>query len=121
LSVKLKLEVPPNKSYNNCMMNEIDNRTDKEYRFEMTQLIRAEIIAYIQEGAKNTLDNSNPDIEQWDMIVNDAEDLRIVHIEIDRDNIPYAFSHACDLDTAVRDVIPQKVWNWMSKVHATAK
>ena len=55
------------------------------------------------------------------MIVNDAEDLRIVHIEIDRDNIPYAFSHACDLDTAVRDVIPQKVWNWMSKVHATAK
>jgi hypothetical protein len=101
------------------MMNEI--RTDKEYRFEMAQLIRDELMIYINDGAKHWLNLPEPDEEMWDMVISDADDLRIVHTEIDRDNVPYAFSHACDLDTAVRDVIPTKVWNWMSKVHAASK
>ena len=101
------------------MMNEI--RTDKEYRFKMAQLLRDELVVYIQEGAKRTLRCSEPDLQQWDMIIDDAEDLRIVHTRIDRDEVPFAFNKACDLDTAVRDVIPTEVWNWMSKVHAASK
>ena len=100
-------------------MNEM--RTDKEYRFEMAQKIRDELMIYINQGAKTWLDRSEPDLGMWDMVISDAEDLRIVHTEIDKNNIPYAFSHACDLDTAVRDVIPTDVWNWMSKVHADQK
>ena len=73
-------------------------------------------MTYINDGAKNWLNRSEPDLEMWDVTLSDAEDLRIVHTEIDKDNIPYAFSHACDLDTAVRDVIPTEVWNWMSMV-----
>ena len=40
---------------------------------------------------------------------------------IDRDEIPFAFNKACALDTAVRDVIPVEVWNWMAKVHAASE
>ena len=92
----------------------------------MAQLIRDEMVVYIQEGAKNWLgggsDGERPIMEDmWDMTINDAEDLRIVHTRIDRDEIPFAFNKACDLDTAVRDVIPTKVWNWMAKVHAASE
>ena len=87
----------------------------------MAQLIRDAMVDYIQIGARQSLGEGTPDVEQWDMIVNDADDLRIVHTRIDRDEIPFAFNKACDLDTAVRDVIPTKVWNWMSKVHAASK
>tara|TARA_R110000824_G_scaffold57582_1_gene156482 strand:- start:47 stop:352 length:306 start_codon:yes stop_codon:yes gene_type:complete len=101
------------------MMNEI--RTDEEYRTQMADLIREEMVTYIQDGARLALGTGKPDLQHWDMIVNDADDLRIVHSRIDRDEIPFAFNKACDLDTAVRDVIPQKVWNWMAKVHAASK
>jgi hypothetical protein len=101
------------------MMNEI--RTDREYRTQMADLIRDEMVTYIQEGARRTLGEGTPDVGQWDMIVNDADDLRIVHSRIDRDEIPFAFNKASNLDTAVRDVIPQKVWNWMAKVNAASK
>ena len=100
-------------------MNEI--RTDREYRAQMADMIRDAMVEYIQIGARRSLGEGTPDVEQWDMIVNDAEDLRIVHTRIDRDEIPFAFNKASDLDTAVRDVIPQKVWNWMAKVHAASK
>jgi len=100
-------------------MNEI--RTDREYRTEMADLIREEMVIYIQDGARRALGEGTPDLQQWDMIINDADDLRIVHTRIDRDEVPFAFDKACDLDTAVRDVIPTKVWNWMSKVHAASK
>ena len=101
------------------MMNEM--RTDREYRTQMADLIRDAMVEYIQDGARLALGTGTPDVQQWDMIVNDAEDLRIVHTRIDRDEIPFAFNKASDLDTAVRDVIPQKVWNWMAKVNAAAK
>ena len=100
-------------------MNEV--RTDKEYRFEMAQKIRDELMIYINDGAKHWLNRSEPDLDMWDMIINDAEDLRLVHTRIDRDEIPFAFNKACELDTAVRDVIPQDVWNWMEKVNADQK
>ena len=87
----------------------------------MADLIREEMVTYIQDGARRTLGTGEPDLEQWDMIINDAEDLRIVHTRIDRDEIPFAFHKASDLDTAVRDVIPLKVWNWMAKVNADQK
>ena len=93
----------------------------QEYRTHMAQLIRDELIVYIQEGAKTWLDRSEPDLHIWDTVLKDAEDLRIVHTRLERDEIPFAFNKACDLDTAVRDVIPTKVWNWMSRVHAASK
>ena len=101
------------------MMNEI--RTDQEYRTQMADLIRDAMVEYIQIGARQSLGTGTPDVDQWDMIINDADDLRMVHTRIDRDEIPFAFNKACNLDTAVRDVIPTKVWNWMAKVHAASE
>jgi hypothetical protein len=36
-------------------------------------------------------------------------------------DVEQAFMAACDLDTAVRDVFPRDVWNWMSFVSQEEK
>ena len=92
-------------------------KTDKETRDRMCWLLRMEIAKNAQSGAKHWL-GEKIDREMWDMTVNDTEDLICVHnlIEEDEDLIPLAFESASNLDTAVRDVIPTEVWNWMSVV-----
>ncbi len=87
----------------------------------MAQLIRDKMLIFIKEGAEQHLNCSNPDLDMWDVTLADADDLRIVHSEIDQDNIPGAYIHASRLEPDARNVIPKKVWNWMSNVHADSK
>jgi hypothetical protein len=99
------------------MMNMKNN---KETRERMVWLLRMKIAENVNEGVKHWL-RDKIDLTMWDMTVTDTDDLIGVahHIEMDRTSA--AFEKANDLDTAVRDVIPTEVWNWMSKVHADHK
>ena len=112
------LEVPQIWTYNYCMMNEM--RKDTETRERMIWLLRMEIAKNVNEGVKHWL-RDKIDVEMWEMTVTDTDDLIGVVDLIENSNISAAFKKACDLDTAVRDVIPTEVWNWMAKVHADEK
>ena len=94
-------------------------KTDKETRDRMCWLLRMEIGKNVKEASKSWL-TDRIDREMWDMTVNDTEDLICVHnlIEENEDLISLAFESASNLDTAVRDVIPTEVWNWMAKARA---
>jgi len=99
-------------------------KTDKETCDRMCWLLRKEIGKNAQSGAKHWLAEAGHgkiDREMWDMTVNDTEDLICIHNLIEEGEIPLAFESASNLDTAVRDVIPAEVWNWMSTVHAAWK
>ena len=95
-------------------------KTDKETCDRMCWLLRMEISKNAQSGAKHWL-GEKIDREMWDMTCSDTEDLICVHNLIEEGEIPLAFGSANILDTAVRDVIPVEVWNWMSTVHAAWK
>lgn len=83
------------------------------------------------------------DVGMWDVTIKDSEDLICIANLLDRPDAEYdasneasarrplnskgwrsspgkdieqAFMAASDLDTLVRDVIPVKVWDWMSSV-----
>ena len=101
------------------MMNEII-KTDKETTDRMAYLLRREIAENAAYGAKNWL-GLKVDRKMWDMYVSDTDDLLWIHYLIKEGNISLAFETASDLDTAVRDVIPTEVWNWMSNVWAGNK
>ena len=111
-----KLEVPRKKSDNIRMMI----KTDKETRDRMCWLLRREIAENAVHGAKNWLGTSI-NRGMWMMYVSDTEDLICVHQLIKDNEIPLAFESASGLETAVRDVIPTEVWNWMSNVWAGNK
>ena len=96
-------------------------RTDKLKRDEMAQLVRDELLLYINNGARHWLNGKEPNLKMWDVVISDSEDLRDIHYAIDKNEVPRAFEKASRLDTAVRDVIPTKVWNWMAKVNAASK
>ena len=108
-----QLEVPPNKSYNNCMII----KTDKETRDRMCWLLRMEIGENVREASKSWLTHKI-NREMWDMTCSDTEDLICCHNLIEEGEISLAFESASGLDSAVRDVIPTEVWNWMSNVWA---
>ena len=93
----------------------IKMENNKETRERMTWLLRMEIANNVNEGVKHWL-RDKIDLELWEMTVSDTDDLFMVVDLIDRDAIPAAFEKASYLDTAVRDVIPTEVWNWMSLV-----
>ena len=95
-------------------------KTDKETTDRMAWLLRTEIAENAVHGAKNWL-GTTIDRKMWGMYVNDTEDLICVHNLIKEGNISIAFESASNLDTAVRDVIPTEVWNWMSNVWAGNK
>ena len=95
-------------------------KTDKETCDRMCWLLRMEIAKNAQSGAKHWL-GEKIDREMWEMYVTDTEDLICVHNLIEEGEIPLAFESASNLDTAVRDVIPKEVWNWMSTVDAAWK
>ena len=110
-----QLEVPPNKSYNNCMII----KTDKETRDRMCWLLRREIAANATRGAENWL---GEEIKRgmWLMVVSDTEALIGIHDDIRDNNIGLALHTAGCLDTEVRDVIPTEVWDWMKEVNDLA-
>ena len=95
-------------------------KTDKETRSRMEWLLRMQIANNVDEGVKHWL-RKEIDLTMWDMIVTDTDDLIGVAHLIDMDEIGAAFEKACLLDTAVRDIIPTEVWNWMSMVRAQEK
>jgi len=86
----------------------------------MTWLFRLQIANSIDEGCKHWLRNEL-NVEMWEMTVNDADDLIGVVDLIEMDQISAAFEKANDLDTAVRDIIPTEVWNWMAMVRQEEK
>jgi hypothetical protein len=116
-------------------------KTDYKTRQEMGQKLREAIVDYINEGAKFWL-RDKQDLEMWDTVINDADDLIAIAGMIDTrtdesysesnkesaqrpvntkgwtasagKDIEQAFMAACDLDTLVRDVFPRDVWNWMA-------
>ena len=95
-------------------------KNDKEVRERMIWLLRMDITKNVNDGAKHWLrDGINH--EMWELTVNDTDDLVSVVDLIEKDDIGAAFERASYLDTAVRDVIPKEVWNWMAKVNAAAK
>ena len=125
-------------------------RTDYALRREMGQQLRDAIVEYINHGAKTWLgggeDHTEPiQPDMWDMVKTDADDLVVIASLIDSrkdedynysqrrelnekdwdfsaaKDVQQAFMAASDLDTAVRDVIPVEVWNWMSTVYAQSK
>ena len=97
-------------------------KIDKETRDRMCWLLRREIAQNAQDGAKHWLGENSVygkiNREMWNMYVNDTEDLICVHNLIREGEISLAFESASGLDSAVRDVIPTEVWNWMSSVWA---
>jgi hypothetical protein len=123
-------------------------KTDYKTRQEMSQLLREAIVDYINEGAKFWL-RDKQDLEMWDTVINDSDDLITIAGMIDGrtdesysesnkesaqrpvntkgwaasagKDVEQAFMAACDLDTAVRDVFPRDVWNWMSFVSQEEK
>ena len=101
------------------MMNEII-KTDKETTDRMAYLLRREIAENATYGAKHWL-GTTIDRKMWDMYVTDTEDLICIHNLVKEGEISLAFESASGLDTAVRDVIPTEVWNWMSNVWAGNK
>ena len=107
----LVLEVPLKKSHNTSMII----KTDKETRDRMCWLLRREISKNIESGAKHWL-GEKIDREMWDMFVQDTDDLVCVHNLIKDNEIALAFESASGLETAVRDVIPTEVWDWMTEV-----
>ena len=102
------------------MMNEMTQDTNTETRNRMIWLLRMEIANNVTEGAKHWL-RDKIDLEMWNMTVADTNDLATVTDLIKHSTISEAFEKACSLDTAVRDVIPTEVWNWMAKANAAAK
>ena len=92
-------------------------KTDKETRDRMCWLLRREIAENAADGAKNWL-GEEINRGMWMMYVSDTEDLICVHNLIKDNEISLAFESASGLETAVRDVIPTEVWNWMSNVWA---
>jgi hypothetical protein len=95
-------------------------KTDKETTDRMAWLLRKEIGKNAESSARFWL-GEKLDREMWDVTVSDTEDLICVHNLIEEGEISLAFESACNLDTAVRDVITKEVWNWMSMVHADHK
>ena len=121
----------------------LNMKTDYKTRREMSRLLREAIVDYINEGAKLWL-RDKQDLEMWDTVVNDSDDLVAIAGMIDDrtdesyseaqkelaqrpvntkgwtvsagKDIEQAFRAACDLDTLVRDVFPRDVWNWMAFV-----
>jgi len=91
----------------------MENNT--ETRTRMTWLLRMEIAKNVNEGVKHWL-RDKIDLELWEMTVSDTDDLIMVVDLVEKDEISAAFEKASYLDTAVRDVIPTEVWNWMSLV-----
>ncbi len=91
--------------------------TDKVARDRMCWLLRREIANNAQDGAKHWL-HECINRKMWDMTTSDTEDLICIHDLIKEGEISLAFESASGLDTAVRDVIPTEVWNWMSNVWA---
>ena len=98
----------------------MDVRTDKLKRDEMIVSLREATADNITHGAKHWL-RDKIDLEMWDMYVSDTSDLIDVIDLIELNEVSGAFVRASNLDTAVRDVIPTDVWNWMSIVHADSK
>ena len=90
-------------------------KTDKDTRTRMIWLLRMEIAKNVNDGVRHWL-RDKLDVEMWEMVVNDTNDLIEVIDRLERAEIGFAFEKASDLDTAVRDVIPTEVWNWMANV-----
>ena len=88
---------------------------DKETRQRMTWLLRMDIAKNVNDGVRHWLRDSI-NLEMWELTVNDTDDLISVVDLIEKDEVSAAFEKASYLDTAVRDVIPKEVWNWMSFV-----
>jgi len=95
-------------------------KTDKETTDRMAWLLRKEIGKNAESSARFWL-GEKLDQEMWDVTVNDTEDLICIHNLVKEGEISLAFESASGLDTAVRDVIPTEVWNWMSNVWAGNK
>ena len=99
-------------------MNEI------EVRLEMAEKLSASMTKYFNDGVNNWLVKKQ-EYDMYDMYLKDLDDLGMVLFFLaNKDEelgTTVAFEKACELDTAVRDVIPTEVWNWMSKTHAWEK
>ena len=97
---------------------------EMKVRLEMAEKLSASMAEYFNDGMKLWLVKKQ-DYDMYDMYLKDLDDLGIVlGFLADKDEelgITLSFERACELDTAVRDVIPVEVWNWMSKVHAWEK
>ena len=123
----------------------INVKIDYKTRQKMALQLRESIVKYINDGAVSWLRRNDPDMQMWEMTVNDSEDLIVIASLLDGrtdesydkpqlraqneplwscsagKDIEQAFRAACDLDTAVRDEIPKDVWNWMSFVSQEEK
>ena len=97
---------------------------EMEVRLEMAEKLSASMTEYFNDGMKNWL-LKRSDVEMYDVHLKDLDDLGIVLFFLANEDeelgVTLAFEKACELDTAVRDVIPVEVWNWMSKTHAWEK
>jgi len=72
-----------------------------------------DIAKNVNDGVRHWL-RDTINVEMWELTVNDTDDLIGVVDLIELNEISAAFERASYLDTAVRDVIPTEVWNWMS-------
>jgi len=96
-------------------------KNNKHIRAVHISALRNATMAMIEDGVKTWLrGGENGDVpvqlDMWEMVTTDAYDLGCVISLIDQKLVGEAFERACELDTAVRDVIPVGVWNWMSLV-----
>ena len=91
----------------------MSEKNDKETRNRMIWLLRMDIAKNVNDGVRHWL-RDTINLEMWELTVNDTDDLISVVDLIEKDEVSAAFEKASYLDTAVRDVIPKEVWNWMS-------
>jgi len=93
----------------------MNEKNDKETRDRMIWLLRMDIAKNLNEGVKHWV-KDKLDVEMWNLTINDTNDLIGVIDLIQMNEVSAAFEKANLLDTAVRDVIPKEVWNWMAFV-----
>jgi len=91
-------------------------KNDRLTRSCRASALRDATMTYIEDGVKTWLRGEEVQLDMWDMTIKDAYGLGCVIALIEENKVGEAFEYAGDLDTAVRDVIPIGVWNWMSLV-----
>tara|TARA_B100000470_G_C19696882_1_gene349068 strand:- start:504 stop:809 length:306 start_codon:yes stop_codon:yes gene_type:complete len=84
---------------------------DLELSCKVSEL-RDAMTEYLEEGVKNWL-RKEQNLEMWDMYCTDVHDLGVVLMKMEEGNLDRAWYEASQLETAARDVIPGRVYDYL--------
>ena len=96
------------------------NEDDKMTRQLRASELRDATVNYLEDGVKTWLrggkDGDIPvDLEMWYVTVSDVADLGKIIALIEQDKLTEAWEAVIALDTLVRDVIPERTYDWLEE------